>query len=99
MINVGDALQAFTAGFMRSSWHRVVAPPKELGQDGETRYSLVYFVSAEHGAKQRVVRAKRVELDLNEIANKLGFFLPLFPILALRSNPSPDPTTTSRSSP
>lgn len=44
VVNVGDALQAFTAGYLRSSWHRVVAPPEELGQEGETRWSLVYFV-------------------------------------------------------
>ncbi|KAI9007588.1 hypothetical protein DFJ74DRAFT_773124 [Hyaloraphidium curvatum] len=43
VVNVGDALQAWSAGYLRSSWHRVVAPPEEMGQGGETRYSLVYF--------------------------------------------------------
>jgi isopenicillin N synthase-like dioxygenase len=43
IVNVGDALQAFSAGVLKSSWHRVVAPPRELGQEGETRYSLVYL--------------------------------------------------------
>jgi isopenicillin N synthase-like dioxygenase len=41
IVNLGDALVLFTAGLFRSNIHRVLNPPGE--QEGETRYSLVYF--------------------------------------------------------
>ena len=41
IINLGDAMVKFTNGMLRSNIHRVNAPPPP--QDGETRYSLVYF--------------------------------------------------------
>jgi isopenicillin N synthase-like dioxygenase len=41
IVNLGDALVAFTAGILRSNVHRVVPPPG--AQAGLTRNSLVYF--------------------------------------------------------
>lgn len=37
IVNVGDALQAFTAGYFKSSTHRVI------NRSGRERYSVPYF--------------------------------------------------------
>ena len=44
-VNVGDTLQFLTNGFLRSSIHRVVAPP--LDQAGVDRLGVLYFVRPE----------------------------------------------------
>jgi len=41
IVNLGDAMVAFTNGLLRSNLHRVVAPPGEQARC--TRYALVYF--------------------------------------------------------
>lgn len=45
VVNLGDALVKFSRGVLRSNIHRVVNPPGE--QEGETRFSLVYFARPE----------------------------------------------------
>lgn len=45
IVNLGDAMVAFTAGILRSNVHRVVPPPAP--QDKLDRSSLVYFARPE----------------------------------------------------
>ncbi|KAI9028035.1 hypothetical protein DFJ74DRAFT_516588 [Hyaloraphidium curvatum] len=55
IVNVGDALQFWTSGELRSSMHRVVRPPGK--QKDETRYSLVYFSRPEDSVLLKPIRA------------------------------------------
>ncbi|KXS17727.1 Clavaminate synthase-like protein [Gonapodya prolifera JEL478] len=46
IVNIGDAMQFWTNGYLRSNFHRVVRPPAH--QNHLTRYSLVYFLRPEN---------------------------------------------------
>ncbi|TKA29276.1 hypothetical protein B0A50_03786 [Salinomyces thailandicus] len=42
LVNIGDLLEDWTAGLLKSTVHRVVFPPAE-GEGGADRYSIAYF--------------------------------------------------------
>lgn len=44
IINIGDAMVTYTNGLLRSTPHRVVAPPGVVAYPGMRRYSVVYFM-------------------------------------------------------
>lgn len=52
-VNVADALQFLTNGFLKSSVHRVVVPPPD--QAGADRLGVLYFVRPEDGLVLRPV--------------------------------------------
>lgn len=58
-VNVADALQFLTNGFLRSSIHRVVAPPPD--QAGIDRLGVLYFVRPEDELELKPVRSPVLE--------------------------------------
>ncbi|KLU87274.1 hypothetical protein MAPG_06275 [Magnaporthiopsis poae ATCC 64411] len=52
-VNIADALQFWSAGYLRSSVHRVVAPPPD--QYGLDRLGLLYFVRPAHDLDLRTL--------------------------------------------
>ncbi|KAJ4264264.1 hypothetical protein NW762_005459 [Fusarium torreyae] len=62
-VNVADALQFLTNGFLKSSVHRVVAPPPD--QTGIARLGVLYFVRPEND-----LELKPVESD---VLKRLGY--------------------------
>ncbi|KND89019.1 hypothetical protein TOPH_06291 [Tolypocladium ophioglossoides CBS 100239] len=58
-VNVADALQFLTKGFLKSSVHRVVAPPPD--QAGIDRLGVLYFVRPEDGLELKPVESKVLE--------------------------------------
>ncbi|CAG9936531.1 unnamed protein product [Clonostachys rosea f. rosea IK726] len=58
-VNVADALQFLTNGFLRSSIHRVVAPPAD--QAHVDRLGVLYFVRPEDKLELRPVQSKVLE--------------------------------------
>ena len=58
-VNVADALQFLTNGFLRSSIHRVVAPPAD--QTGVDRLGVLYFVRPEDSLELRPVESPVLE--------------------------------------
>ncbi|CAG9985184.1 unnamed protein product [Clonostachys byssicola] len=58
-VNVADALQFLTNGFLRSSIHRVVAPPAD--QAHVDRLGVLYFVRPEDQLELRPVQSKVLE--------------------------------------
>lgn len=58
-VNVADALQFLTNGFLKSSVHRVVAPPPD--QTGIDRLGVLYFVRPENGLELKPVESKVLE--------------------------------------
>jgi isopenicillin N synthase-like dioxygenase len=55
-VNVADALQFLTNGFLKSSVHRVVAPPPD--QAGIDRLGVLYFVRPEDSLELKPVESK-----------------------------------------
>lgn len=58
-VNVADALQFLTNGFLKSSVHRVVAPPPD--QASVDRLGVLYFVRPENSLELRPVESKVLE--------------------------------------
>ncbi|KAF4462758.1 flavonol synthase [Fusarium albosuccineum] len=58
-VNVADALQFLTNGFLKSSVHRVVAPPPD--QAGITRLGVLYFVRPENDLELKPVESAVLE--------------------------------------
>ncbi|KAL2672830.1 hypothetical protein Neosp_013546 [[Neocosmospora] mangrovei] len=58
-VNVADALQFLTNGFLKSSVHRVVAPPPD--QAGITRLGVLYFVRPENDLELKPVESPVLE--------------------------------------
>ncbi|KAI8712045.1 hypothetical protein NCS52_01469700 [Fusarium sp. LHS14.1] len=58
-VNVADALQFLTNGFLKSSVHRVVAPPPD--QAGITRLGVLYFVRPENDLELKPVESSVLE--------------------------------------
>ena len=58
-VNVADALQFLTNGFLKSSIHRVVAPPPD--QAGIDRLGVLYFVRPEDSLELRPVNSPMLE--------------------------------------
>ena len=58
-VNVADALQFLTNGFLKSSVHRVVAPPPD--QAGIDRLGVLYFVRPEDSLVLKPVESKVLE--------------------------------------
>ena len=58
-VNVADALQFLTNGFLKSSIHRVVAPPAD--QAGIDRLGVLYFVRPEDSLELRPVESPVLE--------------------------------------
>ena len=66
-VNVADALQFLTNGFLKSSIHRVVAPPPD--QAHVDRLGVLYFVRPEDGLELRPLQSvvlARLGYDKNE---------------------------------
>lgn len=66
-VNVADALQFLTSGFLKSSIHRVVAPPPD--QAGIDRLGVLYFVRPEDDLVLKPVDSpvlKRLGYELDE---------------------------------
>lgn len=55
IVNVADALEFLSGGYLRSTVHRVVRPPEE--QAGEPRLSLIYFARPQADVKLRPVES------------------------------------------
>lgn len=58
-VNVADALQFLTNGFLKSSIHRVVAPPPD--QAGISRLGVLYFVRPEDTLPLKPIESKLLE--------------------------------------
>lgn len=58
-VNVADALQFLTNGFLKSSIHRVVAPPPD--QANITRLGVLYFVRPEDSLPLKPVESRLLE--------------------------------------
>ncbi|KAJ3959531.1 hypothetical protein N0V92_003847 [Colletotrichum tropicale] len=58
-VNVADALEFLTNGFLKSSIHRVVVPPPD--QAGIDRLGVLYFVRPEDSLELRPVQSKVLE--------------------------------------
>lgn len=58
-VNVADALQFLTSGFLKSSIHRVVAPPPD--QAGIDRLGVLYFVRPEDSLELKPVESPVLE--------------------------------------
>jgi len=58
-VNLADVLEFITNGFLRSSIHRVVAPPPD--QAGIDRYGVLYFVRPRSDLKLQPVPSKVLE--------------------------------------
>ncbi|EXJ91366.1 hypothetical protein A1O1_04478 [Capronia coronata CBS 617.96] len=63
-VNIADALQFLTNGFLKSSIHRVVAPPPD--QADLDRYGVLYFVRPEDDTEL-------VPLDNSPVLKRLGY--------------------------
>ncbi|KXH48009.1 flavonol synthase [Colletotrichum salicis] len=67
-VNVADALDFLSNGFLKSSIHRVVAPPPDRA--GIDRLGVLYFVRPEDSLELRPVQSKVLKrLDYNENEN------------------------------
>ncbi|KAK1689895.1 hypothetical protein BDP55DRAFT_712280 [Colletotrichum godetiae] len=67
-VNVADALEFLSNGFLKSSIHRVVAPPPD--QAGIDRLGVLYFVRPEDSLELRPVQSKVLKrLGYNENEN------------------------------
>lgn len=55
IVNVADALEFLSGGYLRSTVHRVVRPPEE--QAGQPRLSLIYFARPQADVKLRPVES------------------------------------------
>ncbi|KAL4778527.1 hypothetical protein BJX76DRAFT_362659 [Aspergillus varians] len=53
IVNIADALEYLSGGFLKSTVHRVVRPPED--QAGRSRLSLIYFARPEASVKMRPV--------------------------------------------
>lgn len=62
-VNIADALQFLTNGFLKSSVHRVVAPPPD--QAGINRLGVLYFVRPENDLELKPVDSV--------VLNRLGY--------------------------
>ncbi|KAL4787080.1 hypothetical protein BJX76DRAFT_345769 [Aspergillus varians] len=62
-VNLADSLQFLTNGFLKSSIHRVVAPPED--QRGVDRLGVLYFVRPEDSLELRAVES--------EVLSRLGY--------------------------
>ncbi|KAF4774862.1 flavonol synthase [Colletotrichum scovillei] len=72
-VNVADALEFLSNGFLKSSIHRVVAPPPD--QAGIDRLGVLYFVRPEDSLELRPVQSKvldRLGYSSNENAAVAG---------------------------
>jgi isopenicillin N synthase-like dioxygenase len=58
-VNIADSLEFLTNGFLKSSIHRVVAPPPD--QAGIDRLGVLYFVRPEDSLELRPVESKVLE--------------------------------------
>lgn len=47
IVNIADALEFLSGGYLKSTVHRVVRPPEDQVARGETRLSLIYFARPE----------------------------------------------------
>ncbi|KAL3463244.1 hypothetical protein BJX64DRAFT_287500 [Aspergillus heterothallicus] len=67
IVNIGDALEYLSGGFLKSTVHRVVRPPGD--QVGVDRYSLIYFARPEARVRMEPLESpmlKRVGVSLDE---------------------------------
>ncbi|GJC80936.1 UPF0676 protein C1494.01 [Colletotrichum liriopes] len=72
-VNVADALEFLTNGFLKSSIHRVVVPPPD--QAGIDRLGVLYFVRPEDSLELQPVQSKvldRLGYDANKNAKVAG---------------------------
>ncbi len=58
-VNIADALQFLTSGFLKSSIHRVVAPPPD--QADVDRLGVLYFVRPEDNVELRPIKSAVLE--------------------------------------
>lgn len=58
-VNIADVLQFWSAGYLRSSVHRVVAPPPD--QAHIDRLGLLYFLRPAHDLKLRKLESPLLE--------------------------------------
>jgi isopenicillin N synthase-like dioxygenase len=58
-VNIADALQFLTNGFLKSSIHRVVAPPPD--QSEVDRLGVLYFVRPENDLELKPIQSKVLE--------------------------------------
>ena len=59
VVNVADALEFLSGGYLKSTVHRVVRPPAD--QREKARLSLIYFARPEAQVKLRPVRSPLLE--------------------------------------
>ena len=55
IVNVADALEFLSGGYLRSTVHRVVRPPEEQAE--QPRLSLIYFARPQADVKVRPVES------------------------------------------
>ncbi|KAM3477232.1 hypothetical protein MY5147_002834 [Beauveria neobassiana] len=68
-VNVADSLEFFTNGFLKSSIHRVVAPPPD--QRDTERLGVLYFVRPEDNVELKPVASKVLEqLGFDQVTDK-----------------------------
>ncbi|KAJ3336857.1 hypothetical protein HDU93_002056 [Gonapodya sp. JEL0774] len=60
IVNIGDAMQFLSNGYLRSNFHRVVRPPSF--QSHLTRYSLVYFLRPENDVLLQPIKTRKTAL-------------------------------------
>jgi isopenicillin N synthase-like dioxygenase len=58
LVNIGDLLEDWTGGLLKSTVHRVIFPKGEAGND---RYSIAYFCHPLDDAELQPVPSKRVQ--------------------------------------
>jgi 2OG-Fe(II) oxygenase superfamily len=59
IVNVADALEFLSGGYLKSTVHRVVRPPADQAE--RPRLSLIYFARAEAKVRLEVVRSPLLE--------------------------------------
>jgi isopenicillin N synthase-like dioxygenase len=73
IVNIADALEYLSGGFLKSTVHRVVRPPPD--QADKPRLGLIYFARPEAAVKMKPVRSPLLE--------RLGFQVPIDNLKAL----------------
>lgn len=72
IVNIADALEFLSGGYLKSTVHRVVRPPED--QAGQSRLSLIYFARPEANIVLEPVRSPLLErIGLGERSEKERF--------------------------
>ena len=68
-MNIGDLMQDWTGGLLKSTKHRVVFPISGNGEEGGDRYSIAYFC---HPLDDAVLEAVPSEVVRDHVAKQRG---------------------------